>query len=54
MHRWLSGLCIVLAVGFALLFLAGCQSHERRKVTVIEEQQEGEVHEEPQGEMIVE
>ena len=47
---------IVAAIGiFALLLAAGCATHERKKVTVIEEQHEGEVQEAPPGdEMIVE
>jgi len=52
---WYRGM-IMTAIGiFALLLAAGCATHERKKVTVIEEQHEGEVQEAPPGdEMIVE
>lgn len=38
---------------FMMVLLVGCHEPERRKVTVIEEQEEGEVVEESPGEMIV-
>jgi hypothetical protein len=48
-------LLFCIAVLLALLLApTGCSSHHHRKVRVIEEQHEGEVHEAPQGEMIVE
>ncbi|MCK4341113.1 MAG: hypothetical protein KAY37_05240 [Phycisphaerae bacterium] len=39
---------------FALMLLVGCAENERRKVTVTEEQHEGEVREVSPGEMVVE
>ena len=54
MHRWYRGIILVGLVALALALLAGCASRERRKVTVTEEQHEGEVVEEAPGEMIVE
>lgn len=45
---------LVLCAAFGLLFIAGCAENEKRKVTVIEEQHEGEVVEESPGEMVVE
>jgi hypothetical protein len=45
----------LLACGFAVMLLvAGCQKREHRKMTVHEEQREGEVQEERPGEMVVE
>lgn len=47
-----------LLLGFlaavALLAFLGCARHEHRKVQVIEEQHEGEVVDQPPGEMVVE
>jgi hypothetical protein len=51
LRRLILGFCATLA----MLVFTGCAEHEHRKVQVIEEQQEGEVVEEAQGqEMIVE
>jgi hypothetical protein len=45
----------LLACGLAvMLLLAGCHKREHRKMTMHEEQKEGEVHEEQPGEMVVE
>jgi len=41
-------------LGLVLTWVIGCAAHEHRKVRVTEEQREGEVVEQPQGEMIVE
>ena len=48
--------CLVALVGgfFALSLIVGCSEPERRKVTVHEEQREGEVQEVSPGEMVVE
>ena len=50
-RRLILGICATLA----LVAFSGCTQHEHRKVKVTEEQHEGEVIEEAQGqEMIVE
>ena len=53
MHRWYRGVILAGLLALALALVIGCASHERRKVTVTEEQHEGEVVEEAPGEMIV-
>jgi hypothetical protein len=54
MYRWFRGVLLV-ALGLGLLTsLTACHKREHHKVRVHEEQQEGEVHEESPGEMIVE
>ena len=48
-------LLLGVLAGVAMITFTGCAHHEHRKVQVIEEQHEGEVTEEAQGqEMIVE
>lgn len=49
--RWM----IYVALGLlAVILFIGCTRHERREVTVTEEQHESEVREVPPGEMVVE
>ncbi len=54
MNLWFRGIVMVAVGGLVLFVVTGCASREKRKVTVIEEQREGEVVEEDTGEMIVE
>jgi len=46
-------LCGLLSM-LGLVWASGCAHNERRTVRVEEEQRQGDVHEESQGEMIVE
>lgn len=54
MKRWWRGILTIAALVALTLVLTGCHKREHRKVIIHEEQQEGEVHEESPGEMIVE
>jgi outer membrane protein assembly factor BamE (lipoprotein component of BamABCDE complex) len=47
-------LVLLTAALLALIVVVGCHEPERRKVTYIQEQQEGEVVEQSPGEMVVE
>lgn len=54
MNRWYRAMTLIAATAMALFLIAGCATHERRQVTTVEEQQQGQVVEEQPGEMIVE
>ena len=53
MRTWFQRLGLIACGLVVLAGLSGCRS-KHREVRVHEEQRHGEVHEEPQGEMIVE
>jgi hypothetical protein len=53
MNHWYRRVFLLVVVAFALMIAAGC-GDKRQKITVREEQHEGEVVEEQPGEMIVE
>ncbi len=54
MRRWWMRLGRLAAVTLVALLLVGCAEREHRKMTVREEQREGEVEPVAPGEMIVE
>ena len=54
MLTWYRRLGLLLCGLAVVLLLTGCHKREHREMKVHEEQREGEVHEQPQGEMVVE
>jgi len=54
MRTWNRRLGLLLSGLLVLVILVGCSKREHRKMTVHEEQVEGEVQEDRPGEMVVE